>query len=123
MLELARRRFPGRWNANTNVRSFVQAVLADDADAQIVVEEVGTWLGRGIALLVDALNPQLIVLGKLASVLGDRVLDPLRSELSREALPQAVEAVRVEPCALGDALGDVAALMAAVIQQKSGGPS
>lgn len=116
MLDLARRRFPSKWNNGTTIRMFVDDMLADDSDALAVGEEIGIWLGRGIALLVDALNPQLVVLGKLAGVLGDRVLRPLREELAREALPQAVAAVRVEPCGLGAALGDVAALMAGIMK-------
>lgn len=114
MLDLARRKFPDKWGGKTTVRSFVDDLLSDDRDALAVAEEVGFWLGRGIALIVDALNPQLVVLGKLAAVLGDRILRPLREELAREALPQAVRAVRVVPCALGARLGDVASLMAAM---------
>lgn len=114
MLGLAQRKFPHKWDDQATVRSFVDDLLSDDSDALSVGEEVGFWLGRGIALLVDAFNPQLVVLGKLASVLGERILRPLREELAREALPQAVAAVRVVPCALGARLGDVAALMAAM---------
>jgi hypothetical protein len=31
-------------------------------------------MGQGLALLIDALNPQVIVLGSLAVVLGERIL-------------------------------------------------
>jgi glucokinase len=120
MLQLAQRRFPHKWGKEATVRSFVGAVLDGDLDGLSVVEEIGMWLGRGIALLVDALNPQLVVLGRLASVLGERVLAPLRAELAREALPQAAAAVEVVPCRLGDALGDVASLMAAINQFNDG---
>jgi len=116
MLARAKRRNPSKWNAETTVRMFVDDVLADDGDALAVVEETGFWLGRGIALLVDAFNPQIIVLGRLSEVLGERLFRPLRDELAREALPQAVEAVSIRPCALGASLGDVAALMAAMPQ-------
>ena len=67
-----------------------------------------------MALLVDTLNPQIIALGALAVVLGDRVLAPARRTLAQEALPQAVAACEVVPAKLGRRIGDVAALMAAL---------
>ena len=117
MIELARLRFPRRWTQENSVRELVDAMLAGDADAQTIVQEAGEALGRGLALLVDALNPQVIVLGALAVVLGERLLAPARRVLAAEALPQAVAACEVLPAALGKRIGDVAALMAALTQQ------
>ena len=111
---LASRRFPARWSADTPIRDLVDDMLADDPDALSVAEEAGAWLGRGLALLVDALNPQVIVLGSLAVVLGDRVLEPARRMLNEEALSQSAAACEVLPAALGKGIGDVAALMAAL---------
>ena len=70
-------------------------------------------MGQGIALLVDALNPELVVLGSLGVVLGERILGPARRMVEREALPQAAAACTIVPAALGARIGDVAALMAA----------
>ncbi len=119
LLNLARRDYPDKWTQATSLREFVDSALQDDPDALRVCAEVGRWLGRGIALLVDAFNPQLIVLGRLAGVLDHRVMAPLQAELAAEALPQAVAAVRVEPCGLGAALGDVASLMAAIVRRRT----
>jgi len=118
MIELARLRFPLRWTKENSVRELVDAMLAGDADAQTIAQEAGEALGRGMALLVDALNPQVIVLGALAVVLGERLLAPARLMLAAEALPQAVAACEVLPAALGKRIGDVAALMAALTQQR-----
>lgn len=71
-------------------------------------------MGRGVALLIDALNPQVIVLGSLAVLLGERVLAPLRRVVAAEALPQAAAACEIVPSVLGLSIGDVAALMAAL---------
>jgi glucokinase len=88
-------------------------MLADDDEALEIATEAGQWMGRGIALLVDALNPQVVVLGSLAVALGDRVLGPVRAVVAAEALPQAAAACEIVPAALGSRIGDVAALMAA----------
>jgi glucokinase len=113
---LAHEMFPRRWPPQTPIREVVAAMLADDADALAVAAEAGEWMGRGMALLVDALNPQVIVLGSLAVALGERVLAPARRVLAAEALPQAVAACEVLPARLGARIGDVAALMAALSQ-------
>lgn len=112
LVALACRMFPNRWTQNTSIRSLVDAIVADDPDALAVAAEAGSWMGRGMALLVDALNPQIIVVGSLAIVLGDRILGPARKALAAEALPSAVAACEVVAAALGKRLGDVAALMA-----------
>lgn len=114
---LANRLFPHRWTPDTPIRSLVEAMLHDDPDALTVATEAGEWMGRGMALLIDALNPQVIVLGSLAVVLGERVLAPARRVLTEEALPQAVAACEILPAALGAGIGDVAALMAAITHQ------
>ena len=122
MIELARLRFPRRWTRESSVRELVEAMLAGDAEAQTIAHEAGEALGRGMALLVDALNPQVIVLGALAVVLGERLLAPARRVLAAEALPQAVAACEILPAALGKEIGDVAALMAALTQPDLFGP-
>lgn len=112
LVQLASLRCPRRWRSATSIAELVDAMLANDADALAVAREAGEWLGRGLALLIDALNPQLIVLGSLAAVLGDRVLEPARRVVAEEALPQAVAACEIVPAVLGKRVGDVAALMA-----------
>ncbi|GEM_PF-225468 len=114
LVELASLMFPNRWSHATPIREVVEAMLDDDPQALAVAAEAGKWMGRGMALLVDTLNPQMIVLGSLAVVLGDRVLEPARRALAEEALPQAVAACEVVPAKLGKKIGDVAALMAAL---------
>jgi glucokinase len=114
LIGLASCRFPHRWSAKTPIREMVEAILSNDQDALAIAAEAGTWMGRGAALLIDALNPQMIVLGSLAVLLGERVLAPLRQVVAEEALPGAAAACEIVPSLLGLAIGDVAALMAAL---------
>lgn len=115
LVELAAMMFPHRWSQTTPIRQVVEAMLADDAEALAVAAEAGKWMGRGMALLVDTLNPQMIVLGSLAVALGDRVLESARRAVAEEALPQAAAACEIVPAKLGKGIGDVAALMAAIV--------
>ena len=100
-------------------REIVSRALAGDPAARELVAECGRWFGRGLAVLVDLFNPDVIVAGTLGVVLGDLLLEPARAELQREALPRAVAACRVVPAELGNRLGDVAALMAGITALRS----
>jgi len=95
-------------------RELTQLAQASDADALAVVRETGQWLGRGLAILLDILNPQIIIIGSMAVRLGDLLLEPAREEMRKEALPGTFAACRVVPAALGERLGDVASLCAAI---------
>jgi len=114
LVKLSRLRQPQRWAEGTTTRDIVTLALAGEADALGLVTEMGTWLGRGLAILVDMLNPQVIVVGTLGVVLGDLLLAPARAALLQEALPIPARACRVVPAELGDRLSSLGALMAAI---------
>ena len=112
LVQVAARMFPQRWSTHTPIRELVEAMLRDEPDALAVAAAAGRRMGQGLALLIDALNPELIVLGSLAVALGDRVLAAARDVVALEALPQAAAACPIVPARLGPRIGDVAALMA-----------
>jgi glucokinase len=67
-----------------------------------------------MAILVDILNPECIVIGGMAMRLGELILGPARKSLKREALRQALSVCRVVPAQLGESIGDIAALCVAM---------
>ncbi len=76
------------------------AAREGDAAAAAAYAEVGRWLGVGLANLVAALDPPLIVIGGGVSAARDLLLDPARQALERSLvgaghrdLPQVVGAV------------------------------
>jgi glucokinase len=87
---------------------------AGDPLALRAVVTSGEYLGRGMAVLVDILNPELIVVGGMGVRLGDLVLDPARKTLAEEALASGVAVCRVVPAALGERTGDIGAICAAL---------
>jgi glucokinase len=114
LIELAAQMFPARWNSQTPISILVRAMVENNREALQVCDVAGAWMGRGLALLIDALNPQVIVFGSLGVVLGERIFAPARKVIAAEALPQAAAACELLPCSLGKHIGDVAALMAAL---------
>jgi glucokinase len=111
--KLAHLRKPQEFAATVTTAEIIQRVLAGDPPALEIIHEVGEWMGKGLAILVDVLNPEVIVIGTLAVLLGDLVLAPAREVLAQEALPISNRACRILPAQLGAALMDVGCLMAA----------
>ena len=96
-------------------KSIAQAASAGDETARAVLEESAVWMGRGLAILVDLLNPQTIVLGSVYARCCDMKSPGIMEELAREALPQSLADCTVVPAGLGDEIGDYAALSLAVL--------
>ena len=95
-------------------RDVGEAADRGDALACRIVTQLGEKLGYALAILVDLLNPERIVIGGLAMRFGDRLLEPARQTLAQEALPHSAAACRVVPAALGESIGDAAALCIAM---------
>jgi glucokinase len=90
------------------------AAQRGDAVAIRIVRGTGRRLGEALAILVDILNPERIVIGGLAMRLGEMLLGPARAVLRREALALPVETCQIVPATLDERIGDVAALSIAM---------
>ncbi len=95
-------------------KDVANAAHQGDAVAMRIVHGTGTRLGEALAILVDLLNPELIVIGGLAMRLGESLLAPARIAMDREALGPAAKACRIVPAALGEQIGDIAAICVAM---------
>jgi glucokinase len=101
-------------NKTLTARDVGLAALEGDRVALGILQSTGRRLGAVLAILVDLLNPERIVIGGLAMRLGDLLLEPARAVMRREALAPAVANCKVVPAALEERIGDVAALCVAV---------
>ncbi|GGI44233.1 hypothetical protein GCM10008018_06080 [Paenibacillus marchantiophytorum] len=68
------------------------------------------------AVLVDILNPELIVIGSIYARQSSLLEAYAWQELHREALPLALQVCRVVPSGLGDQVGNYASLSVAAFQ-------
>ncbi|HEX2073305.1 MAG TPA: ROK family protein [Geodermatophilus sp.] len=86
------------------------AAAEGDPLARELLNEVGSWLGQGIADLAAVLDPEVVVIGGGVSVLGEMILGPARERMER-SLPG--RGFRPGPRVLAARLGAQAGLVGA----------
>jgi predicted NBD/HSP70 family sugar kinase len=79
----------------------VEAAGAGDLVARKALEEVGEQLGIGIANLVNAFNPEMVVLGGVLSLAGAFLLPVIKRTVQEHALLQPGEGVQLATAAHG----------------------
>lgn len=88
------------------------AIAADRGDelAIEIYRLCGEQLGRGLAMLVDILNPELIIIGSIFQRCRHLLWPYAEPVMKREALEASAAACEVVPAQLGEHIGDYAAL-------------
>lgn len=94
-------------------RSIAMAAREGHEDAIHVYDICAEKLGAGLAILVDVLNPERIVLGSIYMRDSALLCDRMQAVLRRECLPLSYKAVEVVPAMLEENIGDIAALTVA----------
>ena len=101
-------------NGGITAEDIGRAAKEGDELALSIFQTVGTKLGKGLAVLVDILNPEVIVIGSIFVRQEQILREPMERMLKQEALPMNVSECRVVPAKLGENLGDYAALSVAM---------
>ncbi len=95
-------------------RALGEYAKVGDPDALRVFACAGEYLGRGIALIADVLNPERIVIGGVYMRCAQLIEASMWREIRREALPACWQNLKVVPAETGEQIGDLAAAMVAV---------
>jgi glucokinase-like ROK family protein len=90
----------GQWE-RLSVELIVDAAQDGDAVAIRALEEIGHSLGIGIASLLNALNPEIVVLGGILSIASDFLFPVIHEEIHKRALPWNRETVKIIRAAHG----------------------
>ncbi len=96
--------------ADITAKHVIECAKRGDALSMGVLNEVGTYLGLGLANIVQILNPQRIILGTLAIHAGELLLSPVREALSEYAWARSLEGCKVVAAGLGERAQDLAAI-------------
>jgi predicted NBD/HSP70 family sugar kinase len=100
---------------HVSVAELLDLVRLGDRGAQRAVSDAGALVGRALAMLVNTLNPELVVVGGELAGAGAVLLDSIRSSIERNAVMPASGAVNVTAGTLGDraeVLGAAALILA-----------
>lgn len=92
------------------------AAGAGHADAAELLSESGRYFGRGLSMLIDILNPEIIVAGGIYARAHQFMEAAMWEEIGREALAASAAFCRIVPARLGEQIGDYGAVMAAVYE-------
>ena len=91
-------------------KTVAEAAREGDALAMEIFDISSRYLGVGLSILIDIINPEVIVIGSIYTRNEDMMKPVMDRVISREALPLAAKVCKVVPAALGEAIGDYAAL-------------
>jgi predicted NBD/HSP70 family sugar kinase len=83
--------------ADLTLGEMLELVSDGDLAAKRVVNDAGRAVGRALADLCNYLNPAAVIVGGDLSPAGNALLDGVREEIDRHALPGAAEASRSTP--------------------------
>jgi glucokinase len=86
-----------------------EGVVLGDPYAAEVMKETAKFLGVGVANLINALNPDAVVIAGGVTRAGDHLFVPLLKEVRRRAFRSAVEGCRIVPAALPETAGVIGA--------------
>ncbi len=93
-----------------DARVLHEKALAGDQAAIRLFEKIGEDLGKGVAVLLDLLNPEVVIIGSIYTRAREFMEPSMQKVLKKETLQANLESARIVPSQLGEQLGDMAAL-------------
>lgn len=88
-------------HAEDSSKAIMEAASQGDKYAVELLSEAGYHIGRGIAILIHLLNPEMIVLSGRGSVGGKIWLAPIQQAINEHCIPKIAENTHLEISSLG----------------------
>ena len=109
---------PSYFKDGDSLRDISAAKIAEaaqngDETAIAVYQTSGSYLGRGLSIIIDVLNPERIVIGSIFARSGELLWKYAKEEIDKEVLGVSAACCKVVPAALGENIGDYAAIATA----------
>ena len=76
----------GKLMDELRVMDIVQAALDEDVLSIELIAEIGEKMGKGLAVLINLFNPELVILGGTLAQTGDYIRLPIKSALNKYSL-------------------------------------
>ena len=100
---------------DVNAKTVADAADAGDKTALDVYTTCGKYLGKGLSILIDILNPEVIVIGSIFARSHNLLWEPAKRVIEKEALGVSANCCKVVPALLGEQIGDYAAIATALL--------
>jgi len=102
-----------------STKTIAEAAEIGDPTALAIFRTSGHYLGHGLSLLIDILNPEAIVIGSIFTRQRDLLWPEAERIIQQEALSHARTVCRILPAALGEQIADYASLSVALNMAES----
>ncbi len=93
--------------------SIIEAANNDDVLAIDLIADLGDKLGRGIALLINIFNPELVILGGSLAKTGEYLVLPIKSAINKYSLSLVNNDTKIIISTLGEKSGVIGACLLA----------
>ena len=103
--------------ADVTAKTIADAATAGDETALAVYRTCGEYLGKGLSIVIDLLNPEVIVIGSVFARSRDLLWEHTERVIKKEALAISAGCCKVLPAALGEQIGDYAAIATALLEE------
>jgi len=97
-----------------NAKIVADCADAGHQDAIDVYHTCARMLGRGLSVIIDLLNPEMIVIGSIFTRSENLLREEMQKVINEECLSLTAKACRIVPAKLGESIGDIAAISVAV---------
>lgn len=91
-------------------KQVAEAAFAGDELAIEIYKTCGYYLGKGLSVLIDLFNPELILMGSIYGRAQSLLEESMRQVIEKEALHDAASDCEIKAAGLGEQIGDYAAL-------------
>ncbi len=91
-------------------RIVAEAAKEGDELAKQIYQEAGTFLGIGVANVLNLINPQMVVIGGGLSYSGSILFEPMRERARQEAFGRTYQVCQIVPSKLGNTAGCLGAV-------------
>lgn len=95
----------GKTIQDVRLADIMEAIRHEDVLSIELIAEIGEKIGRGLAVLINIFNPELVILGGTMAETGDYIRLPIRSALNKYSLSLVNNDTQVKLSKLGEKAG------------------
>lgn len=101
--------------SQVTAQTIAEAAEKGDGTAVEVYKICGEYLGKGLSVIIDFLNPERIVIGSIFGRSGHLLRESMEATIKKEALEASADCCQIAAAELRENIGDYAAIGAALV--------